>query len=187
MTEELLFIPVILGTIREGRESERVAKLLVDKVALFPGVRTELVDIADLTFPQKGEGTALRNVNPGFRDTMTAADGYLMVVPEYNHGYPGSFKRAIDTLFEEYMHKAVGVCSVSSGPVGGARLVEGLLPVWRTLSLTPIKPDLYIRSAQDAFTEEGTIKDPHFEKAYEKFMEELVWMAQTLKMGRQAV
>ncbi len=186
MVEEL-FIPVVLGTIREGRESERVARYIFEKVQQIEGIRTELVDIADLSFPARGEGTALRDANPQFRDTMTAADGYLMVVPEYNHSFPGSFKRAIDTLEQEYCHKAVGVCSVSSGIVGGARMVESLLPIWRTLCLSPIKPDLYIRSVEDAFDEQGVMKDPYFEKAFKKFMDELTWMTKTLKAGRQAV
>lgn len=70
------------------------------------------------------------------------ADGIVIVTPEYNRGYPGLLKYVLDTNLKEYIHKAVGICGVSAGGFGGARVIENLLPVLRELGLVTI---LYIR------------------------------------------
>lgn len=57
---------------------------------------------------------------------MTRADGLVIVSPEYNHGYPGEMKLMLDQLYKEYNRKPVGICGVSSGALGGARMVEQL-------------------------------------------------------------
>ena len=59
-----LFIPVILGTVRKGRMSEQVAKLMVDEVATRRGVETELIDIAKLPLRADDAGEATKD--PGF-------------------------------------------------------------------------------------------------------------------------
>ena len=51
-----------------------------------------------------------------FSATVGRADGLILVVPEYNHSFPGLLKHVLDTNLKEYIHKAVGVCGVSAGP-----------------------------------------------------------------------
>jgi NAD(P)H-dependent FMN reductase len=68
-------------------------------------------------------------------------------VPEYNHSFPGLLKHVLDTNLKEYIHKAVGVCGVSAGPFGGARMIESLLPVLRELGLVTIFWDVYFGTA----------------------------------------
>ncbi|MFD6800554.1 NADPH-dependent FMN reductase [Streptomyces cyaneofuscatus] len=41
-------------------------------------------------------------------EAIAAFDGYVFVTPEYNHGVPGPLKNAIDYLYSEWHHKAVG-------------------------------------------------------------------------------
>jgi NAD(P)H-dependent FMN reductase len=62
----------------------------------------------------------------------------VLVVPEYNHGYPGLLKHVLDTNLKEYIHKAVGICGVSAGGLGGTRVIQNLLPVMRELGLVTI-------------------------------------------------
>src|SRR5205823_2026923 len=76
--------------------------------------------------------------DPKFSATIPRCDGLILVTPEYNHGYPGLLKHALDMYLEEYIHKAVGICGVSAGLFGGARVIEGLLPVMRELGLVTI-------------------------------------------------
>lgn len=66
------------------------------------------------------------------------ADAFVLMAPEYNHGYPGLLKHVLDTNLKEYIHKAVGVCGVSAGNFGGTRVIENLLPVLRELGLVTI-------------------------------------------------
>jgi NAD(P)H-dependent FMN reductase len=62
----------------------------------------------------------------------------ILVVPEYNHSFPGLLKNVLDTNLKEYIHKAVGVCGVSADPFGGERMIESLLPVLRKLGLVTV-------------------------------------------------
>ena len=125
-SEMPLFIPVILGTARQGRHSEAVARFVTSEMARFPGVETQLVDMRDLPIPLTGAGQDVKD--PGFSELCMRADAFVIVAPEYNHGYPGLLKHVLDTNLKEYIHKAVGICGVSAGGFGGTRVIENLLP-----------------------------------------------------------
>src|SRR5581483_11849380 len=131
-----LFIPVILGTTRQGRKSEHAARLVFERTSARAGVETEFIDIRDLPLRLDDAGEQIKD--PKFSATVQRCDGLILVVPEYNHGYPGMLKHALDSNLEEYIHKAVGICGVSAGPFGGARVIENLLPVMRELGLVTI-------------------------------------------------
>jgi NAD(P)H-dependent FMN reductase len=182
-----LFIPVILGTIREGRASEAVAHFMHTKLLALPDVQTKLIDIRTLDLPWTDEGTALASRNKGFVDDVIRADGFLIVAPEYNHGYPGSLKRALDICFQEYERKAVGVVGVSSGMIGGARMIEQLALVVRRLGLSITKTDLLFPQAQDAFNEDGSPKDEKVHERCAGFLNELLFLAKALKWGRENI
>jgi NAD(P)H-dependent FMN reductase len=155
-----LFIPVVLGTTRQGRQSEYAAKLMAEEVAKRDGVETALVDIRELPIPTHSAGEELKD--PEFSATVNRADALVIVAPEYNHGYPGLLKHILDTNLREYIHKAVGVCGVSAGPFGGTRVIQNLLPVMRELGLVTIFWDVNFSSVQNAFDESGRLKDQAF-------------------------
>ena len=79
---------------------------------------------------------------------MNRADALVLVVPEYNHGYPGLLKHVLDTNLHEYIHKAVGVAGVSAGIFGGARAIQNIIPVLRELGLVTIFWDVNFTSVQ---------------------------------------
>jgi len=110
----------------------------------------------------------------------------VLVAPEYNRGYPGLLKHVLDTNLAEYIHKAAGVVGVSAGIFGGARMIENLLPVLRELGLVTIFWDVNFNSVRTRFDETGGLVDDSF-LAIDKFLDELVWMAETLRYGRERV
>jgi NAD(P)H-dependent FMN reductase len=122
-----------------------------------------------------------------FSDSMMRADALILVSPEYNHGYPGLLKHALDSNLKEYIHKAVGICGVSAGPFGGTRVIENMLPVMRELGLVTIFWDVNFSSVQNAFDDQGKLKDPSYLKRFDKFIKELIWMAKVLRYGRENV
>lgn len=185
MNTRPLFIPVILGTTRKGRASENVARFVFDEVKKREGVETELIDLRDLNFTTDDAGEAIKN--PKFSATCERADGLLLVVPEYNHGYPGMLKHALDTNLKEYIHKAVGVCGVSAGGFGGVRVIENLLPVLRELGLVTIFWDGNFSTAHKIFDENGTLLETAHVKRIDKFLKELIWMSKVLRYGRENV
>jgi NAD(P)H-dependent FMN reductase len=115
------------------------------------------------------------------------ADGFVIVAPEYNHGYPGLLKHALDTNLKEYIHKAVGICGVSAGNFGGTRVVQNLIPVMRELGLVTIFWDGNFSSVQKAFDATGALLETAYARRIEKFLKELVWMAKVLRYGRESV
>jgi len=185
MAERPLFIPVILGTTRKGRSSENVAKLVAAEVAKRPGVESELIDIATLPLPVDDAGEAVKDA--GFAASMSRADALVVVSPEYNHSFPGLLKHVLDSCLKEYIHKAVGVVGVSAGPWGGTRAIQSLLPAIRELGLVEIFWDLNVPLAHKVFDGSGKLLDPAYLPRIDKFLKELIWMAKTLRYGREQV
>ena len=180
-----LFIPVILGTTRQGRMSEYVARLVFDEVVKREGVESELIDIRELNIPTGDAGSGIKDAK--FSETCMRADAFVLVVPEYNHGYPGMLKHVLDTNLSEYIHKAVGICGVSAGPFGGARVIQNLLPVMRELGLVTIFWDGNFSSVQSAFDASGKLLEAAYVRRLDKFFKELIWMARVLRHGREQV
>ncbi len=149
-----------------------------------PGLETELIDLAALPIPFDEAGGAAQD--PAFAEAMNRADALVIVAPEYNHGYPGLLKHVLDTNLPEYIHKAAGVVGVSAGIYGGVRMIQDLLPVLRELGLVTIFWDVTFNSARTRFDESGALVDDSF-LAIDKFLDELVWMAETLRYGREHV
>ena len=180
-----LFIPVILGTARMGRMSLHAARLVTEELGQCAGVETDLIDIAKLPLPTNDAGEAIKQAN--FSAQMTKADALVIVSPEYNHGYSGLLKHVLDSCLKEYIHKAVGIVGVSAGPFGGTRVIQNLLPVMRELGLVTIFWDVNFSSVQKVFTEGGGLVDESYIRRIDKFLKELIWMAKTLRHGRERI
>ena len=183
--EQTLFIPVILGTPRQGRRSEHPARLVLSETEKRRGVETELVDVRSLPMRLDDAGEGMKD--PAFAATVDRADALILVVPEYNHGYPGLLKHALDMNLKEYIHKAVGLCGVSAGTFGGTRVIEHLLPVMRELGLVTISTDVNFGNVRKLFNEQGELLDPSFVRRVNGFLDELIWMARVLKYGRENI
>ena len=152
-----LFIPVILGTTRQGRYSEPVAKFVTAELAKFQSVETKLVDIRDLPMPVTGAGEDIKD--KAFSELCMRADAFILVAPEYNHGIPGLLKHVLDTNLKEYIHKAVGICGVSAGGFGGTRVIQNMLPILRELGLVTIFWDANFSGVGTLFGKDGAIQD----------------------------
>jgi NAD(P)H-dependent FMN reductase len=183
--ERPLFVPVILGTARRGRRSEAPARVLLAELEKRPRVTTGVIDVAALPIPIDDAGETIKD--RAFSDAMNRADALVLVVPEYNHGYPGLLKHVLDTNLREYVHKAAGVVGVSAGVFGGARVIENLVPVLRELGLVTIFWDVNFTSVHSRFDDRGELLDASFLPRVEKFLDELLWMAETLRYGREHV
>lgn len=180
-----LDIPVILGTTRKGRASAHAARLLADLLNRRAGVRSDIIDVATLRLPVDDAGEAIKD--PAFAGAMTAADGLVIVTPEYNHSFPGLLKHVLDSCLQEYIHKAVGLVGVSAGPFAGTRVVQSLLPVMRELGLVTIFWDINIGHVRKVFSDDGRLLDEAFIQRSDRFIRELIWMAKVLRYGREQV
>jgi len=181
-----VFLPVILGTTRQGRLTEHAARFVFEEVSKRPDMTTELIDIRKLRFSSEDAGEAIKDAQ--FSATVSRADGLILVVPEYNHSFPGLLKHVLDSNLKEYIHKAAGVCGVSAGPFGGARMIQSLVPVLRELGLVTIFWDVYFGTAGKLFDPAtGNITDPAYVRRVKKFVDELIWMARALRFARENI
>src|ERR1700751_4929255 len=168
-----LFLPVILGTTRQGRLSEHAAKLIFEQTKKRAGVETELIDIRDLPLRLDDAGEQIKD--PKFSATVRRCDGLILVAPEYNHGYPGMLKHALDSNLEEYIHKAVALVGVSAGPFGGARVIEQLVQVVRELGLVVTFNDVNFFHVGRVFSEAGELLDEKYIPRIDRMLDELIW------------
>ncbi len=180
-----LSIPVILGTTRKGRMSAHAARFVTDELRKRDDVVTELIDIAELSVPVDDAGEGIKD--SGFSAKMSTADALVIVAPEYNHSFPGLLKHVLDSCLKEYVHKAAGIVGVSAGPFGGTRVIESFLPVLRELGLVTIFWDVNFGSVNKLFDESGQLLDQAFIRRVDKFLKELIWMAKTLRYGRENI
>ena len=168
-----MFIPVILGTAREGRESEKVARYLLAEVKAA-GIETEMLDVRDyriVATDKTGEPAQAKALSP----KIERADGIIIVTPEYNHGYPGELKMMLDLLYTQWQKKPVGFAGVSSGGLGGARVVEQMREVIAELHMVDVREALYFSNVQDLFDGKGAIKDASlYRDRVKNFLDELV-------------
>jgi len=185
MEQTIVNIPILLGTNRKLRKSTHAARWLLGEIQQRTDIESTLFDAADFHLPHDDYGQEIKEQFPQWRDAIIKADGLIIVTPEYNHGYPGSLKAILDLLLREYVHKAVAFVGVSAGPWGGTRVIEAMVPMVRELGLAVTFSDLNFPAVQKTFDENGQLLNPAYEKFASGFLDELVWMARTLKWGRE--
>lgn len=186
--EDKLVIAIISGSSREKRESIKAARFIASIGARFENVEIIFVDPQDFIFPNDGNDT--EGKDPKYSEITARADGFFIVTPEYNHSFPGSLKRMLDSEYENYFHKPVALAGVSNSAWGGVRAVEGLLPALRTMGLSALQTAVYFPRIQDIFDESGAIlsdQEEKYTRSVTSEFEELIWMTKVLKWGRKNV
>src|SRR5690242_3027117 len=141
MMNDHIVIAVLEGTTREQRRSIMVTRWIADFARQLPGVEAILVDPKDFTF--SGDGNDPEGKDPRYTDITAKADAFVVVTPEYNHSFPGSLKRMLDSELANYNHKPVAFAGVSDGNWGGTRAVESLVPAVRETGLVVLSWDIY--------------------------------------------
>lgn len=181
-----LVIAVLAATNREQRFSHLVAGWVAEQGRKLNGIEIVYVDPKEFYFP--GDGEDPESKDPRYTEIVARADGFLIVTPEYNHGYPGTLKRMLDSELAHYKHKAVAVCGASDGDWGGTRVVEALLPVLRTLGLSVSKNSSYFTRDKELFKEDGSMKtelEQKYLKSINGVYAELIWLTRALKTARE--
>jgi NAD(P)H-dependent FMN reductase len=183
-----LNIPVIVGSTRRGRQTPKVARFIQRRLEERDGIESDLLDLAEYDFPIMEERLRQREDPPPglteFSDRIARADALVIVTPEYNSGYPGVLKNALDYLLPEYRRKPVGISSVSAGPWGGLSALTQLRQVVLSLGALPIPAKFPVRKVQSSFNDAGETEDPAYEKSATRFIDDLLWYAEALEARR---
>jgi NAD(P)H-dependent FMN reductase len=185
-----LIIQIVVGSVREGRKSLPIAQWVHGRAALREELQTELVDLADWPLPMlafaKPPAMGLSE-DPAQRRWATkvgAADGYIFVSPEYNHGPSAVLKNALDYLYAEWNRKPVAF--VSFGNTGGARAVEQLRGVAIELRMAPLGEAVHIFDAAHTVANGAFAGDARDEKQLSQLFDSLVWWGRALATARAA-
>ncbi|MGW4242762.1 NADPH-dependent FMN reductase [Nocardia sp. NPDC004722] len=135
-------IGIILGSTRPNRRGAQIAQWVLESASARGDAEYELIDLRDHPLPHFDEpvppmfGPSSNAHTRAWAARVGAFDGFVIVTPEYNGGYPGILKNALDHVFAEWVDKAVGF--VSYGVNGGARSVAQLRGVCGTLGMADV-------------------------------------------------
>lgn len=185
----MLKIKVILGSIREGRFGDKPANWIVER-AKMKGLDVELLDLKDYPmamFADPQVPAALKGNYPDetvrrWAEKIGEADGFIMTVAEYNHGYTPVLKNAIDHIYGEWLKKPVAF--VGYGTVGGARAIQQLRQVVNWLQMVPVAMAVTIAEFWNYVDEQGKFKSESFEKSADTMLDQLIWLGNALKDAR---
>lgn len=180
-------ILVILGSTRDGRRGEKVANWAMSVLSKRSDANFELVDLRDWDFPfynlpaspSTEKGMYQSEIQKKWGEKIESADGFILITPEYNHGYSAVLKNALDYLWFEWNHKPVTFISYGGG-AGGVRAVEQLRQVAIELEMVPIREAVLISGIRGAFDEKGNIKDESFNHRLEGVVDKLILWTKNL-------
>ena len=188
MQEDSLTIAVVAGTTRRERQSIKAAHYVAEFGTNLSNVQIIFVDPRDFNFPDDGNDDGSRDARYA---TITArADAFFIVTPEYNHSFPGSLKRMLDSEYENYRHKPVAIAGVSNRNWGGVRAVEALVLTVREMGLVATSQSPYFPYIDKTFDDHNQpipSKKTRIDNSISSAYEELIWMAKTLKYGRKRI
>ena len=180
-----LKLAVILGTKRVGNKSQYVARHIARIAESTGDWEVTFVDPNELELP--GDGNDEVGRDPRYTKITAEADAFFIVTPEYNHSFPGTLKRVLDSELSNYRRKPVAVAGVSSGRYGGVRAVAHLTQVLRRIGMIMIYKDVNVGDSKNAYNEETgepNEGNDYIEKTARASLSELKWMAHSLKYGR---
>jgi len=135
-------LQIIVGSTRPGRVGSAVAQWFHGLAVKHDVFAAQLIELADVALPLFDEpnpprlGKYEHDHTRRWSQIVCAADAFVFVVPEYNHGYNAATKNALDFLHREWRGKPVGFVSYGAA-AAGARAVQGLLPVVTALGMIP--------------------------------------------------
>ncbi|MDP4290913.1 MAG: NADPH-dependent FMN reductase [Bacteroidota bacterium] len=183
-------IAIISASVREGRQSHRVALYFRKLIEENNLATAEIVDLKEFNFPLFDERLS-RQPHPTvkailFAEKIQQADGVIIITPEYNGGYPSSLKNVIDLLYNEWHHKPVAISTSSGGPFGGAQVITSLqFSLWKMKAWTV--PAMFpVPNVQDAFDEQGNPADKfQADKRAGLFLDELFWCMDAVALMNQ--
>ncbi|GEA82695.1 NADPH-dependent FMN reductase [Cellulomonas uda] len=177
-----LKVALVVASVREQRFGPVVAGWVREQLEAHGGFEVDVLDLVDVHVPVTLDGSG---DTEALRARIGAADAFVVVTPEYNHGYPGYLKIVVDTVLEEWAGKALGFVSYG-GSAGGSRSVEQLRQVFTELQVHTIRRQVVFSGVWDRFDDEGRlVEGARYEGAAKSMFDQLVWWAAALREARR--
>jgi NAD(P)H-dependent FMN reductase len=178
----MIRISIISPSVRTGRNSHRAALYINNLLREKNIAECEILDLLKYKFPLFEERLKyIESPSAGmveFSDKIRQSDGVIIVVPEYNGGYPASLKNAVDFLTDEWRKKPVAFIPVSDGNFGGSQAITSFqFSMWKIRAIT-VYPFFRIPDIADVLDENGKpllSKAAEMDKRASGFINELLW------------
>lgn len=182
MTQPLK-IALIYGSTRDGRLCDTVAQWAIAEIAPRREIAIDVIDPAAFDLPMRHERDESEGVS-ALAARIGAADGFIVVTPEYNHGYPAALKFVIDSVCEEWSAKPVAF--ISYGAIsGGLRAVEQLRLVFAELNVVTVREQLSFASVWEQFGANGAPSEPErARRGLSRMLDGLIWWGRVLRDAR---
>ena len=156
-------LQIIIGSTRPGRVGPSVAEWITAAAAAHGHFAVEVVDLAEVNLPMFNEPRHPRlrqyeyQHTKDWSATISRADAFIFVIPEYNYGFNAALKNAIDYLHGEWQHKPAGIVSYG-GVAAGTRAAQMLKQVLTALKMMPIPEAVNIPFVHSHLDEDGRLK-----------------------------
>lgn len=176
-------VAIVYGSAREGRVCDQLVDWVRAQIASQDAFDLQLIDpraIASSWIPATSREEALSSL----RLRVGQADAFIVVTPEYNHGYPAPLKEVIDAAYQEWNAKVVGFVSYG-GTSGGIRAVEQLRQVFAELHVATVRDGVSVVNVWERLGADGKlVPTPSNEKALSRMIKQLYWWACALRDAR---
>ena len=178
-------IEIISGSPRKESVTNRVALFLQRTLSTRTHHHVNIIDVREWNVQclQEEIYASVDNAPKEFKplvERMLAADTFIIVTPEYNGSYTSAVKNLFDH-FPKQRHKPFGIVTASPGALGGIRAALQLQLFICALFGIPSPYMLVTPAVENKFDAEGNLIDKSFEKATELFIDEYLWLAESLK------
>jgi NAD(P)H-dependent FMN reductase len=183
MMQAPLNVAVIIGSTREGRQGDLLASWFLEQVSNSSDIEIDLIDLAAADLPAR----LPNGIDPAvdtYLSRLDGADAFVIITPEYNHGYPGSLKQAIDLGHDEWFAKPVAFVSYG-GVSGGSRAVEQLRQIFPELHAVTVRSTVMLPNFYDHIDSDGVFDPPEIcVRAIDEMMDQLNWWGLRLREAR---
>jgi NAD(P)H-dependent FMN reductase len=183
-------IKIITSTTREGRKGIAVANWITGLAKQNNKYTIELLDLAEIDLPFMDEPNHPRlqkyqhEHTKKWSETIRTADAFIIVLAEYNFGFPAPIKNAIDYLYNEWMNKPVAFVSYG-GVSGGLRSTQMLKQVVTAVHMMPVVDQVNIPFFANHIDSSGTfVPNETITKSAEMMLRELERWSEALKTMR---
>jgi NAD(P)H-dependent FMN reductase len=193
MDSNVLRVGVIVASVRQGRRGEGIARWFLGILGARPEIEARLLDLKDYRLPdyeattgaRMAEGKYTLDAQQRWVAAVAGLDAYVIVTPEYNHGYPASLKNALDHLYEAWRARPMAFVSYG-GISGGTRCVQQLRQVAIELQSAPLREEVNIPLVYETLGEHGAPKDPYYAARAGVLVDSLLWWGRALRDARQS-
>ncbi|MFN7986305.1 MAG: NAD(P)H-dependent oxidoreductase [Thermoanaerobaculia bacterium] len=186
-------ILALAGSLRSGSYNKLILSVAADG-ARAAGADVTRVDLRDYPVPPYDGDLEARDGIPApaleLKKLFRASDGLLIASPEYNAGISGTLKNVLDWVsrsapgekpLECYRGKVAGLCSASTGALGGIRGLAIVRLILGNIGVVVLPDQVAVPKAAEAFDDEGNVLDPGRRKALMELGASLAHAARALR------